>query len=272
MDSNLPPLPKINGDYNIMLDVYTHNTARPHAGAMDEEYGNTERLEELGKRMLNLAVTCHFFSVKPHLSAEDIRARRDDVLTDEAIARWIEGYDLKKKIRAFPHEVLNDPNELRFFLHTFIGALYIRNGMAEVQEWISRLIDPNHEPVTIHSPPPPQTQGIPAQPPQYPPPPPPPPPPSDMPFNPASPPPMAQTPQGINSLITLQLVNQTAAQKGCIVTYSAESHGLPHAPIWTAQCYINGQAMGSGQGRSQKLAKEEAARQMWNAMGWGPQA
>ncbi|KAK0465560.1 uncharacterized protein EV420DRAFT_1637681 [Desarmillaria tabescens] len=252
-----------------MLEVYTHSTARPAGPVVDEEYGNTERLAELGKRMLDLVVTYHFFSVKPHLDANEITGRKDDALSDENIVRWIEGYEMKNKIRAYPHTVLEDPIELRTFFHTYIGALYIRNGMAEVQEWISRLIDPTQEPASIHSPPPQQTQGPAPQPPQSPP---PPIPPSSMPFNPASPPPMAQTPQGISSLITLQLVNQTAAQKGVTVTYSAESQGPPHAPTWTVQCYVNGQLTGMGQARSQKLAREEAARQTWNTMEWGPQA
>ncbi|KAK0233613.1 hypothetical protein IW262DRAFT_1331463 [Armillaria fumosa] len=267
---NLPPLPTINGDYNIMLDVYTHRTARHDGGTLEPEYGNTERLAELGKRILDLAVTHHFFHLKPQLSAEDIGHRKDEMLSDEVIVRWIDEYQLRKKIRAFPHTVLDDPNELRIFFHTFIGALYIRNGMNDVQEWISRLIDPNHDPASMPSPPQQQqqqqqqTQGMPTQPSQPPPP---------MPsFNSSPPPPMAQTAPSISSLITLQLVNQTAAQRGYTVTYSAESQGPPHAPIWTVHCLLNGQVTGSAQARSQKLAREDAARQAWNAMGWGPQA
>ncbi|KAG7442765.1 uncharacterized protein BT62DRAFT_904944 [Guyanagaster necrorhizus] len=258
----LPPLPKINGDYNIMLDVYTHRTARPGAGAdvMDEEYGNTERLAELGKKVLDLVVIHHFFFLKPHLAAEEVTNRKAETLSDDAIVRWTERYDLKKKIRAFPHTVLDDPNELRVFFHTFIGALYIRNGMAEVQDWISRLIDPTSEPATIIGPPPQQTQSLPTQPLQFPP----PLPPS---FNPASPPPVAQTSQGGDSLIMLQLVNQMAAQQRRAVMYQAQSEGPPHAPTWTVQCLLDGALVGTGTGRSQKLAKEEAARQAWNVLG-----
>lgn len=39
-----------------------------------------------------------------------LQARRDDALSDDAIVRWIEGYGLKNKIRAFPHTILDDPN------------------------------------------------------------------------------------------------------------------------------------------------------------------
>jgi dsRNA-specific ribonuclease len=174
MDPSLPVLPTISGDPNIMLDVYTHSTVRHTGGTSDPEYGNPERLAELGKRMLDLAVTYHFFRLTPHLSAVDIAARKDDTLSDDAIVRWIEGYGLKNKIRAFPHTILDDPNELRIFFYTFIGALYIRNGIHEVQDWISHLIDPDHEPDPMPSPPQQQqqqqTQGMPTQPSQPPPP------------------------------------------------------------------------------------------------------
>jgi len=33
---------------------------------------------------------------------------------------------------------------------------------------------------------------------------------------------------------------------------------------------MNGQEYGSGSGKSQKQAKEEAARMAWAAMAWGP--
>ncbi|KAK0246240.1 hypothetical protein EDD85DRAFT_803573 [Armillaria nabsnona] len=267
MDPSLPTLPAISGDPNIMLDVYTHSSVRHNGGTSDPEYGNPERLAELGKRMLDLAVTYHFFRLKPHLSAADIAARKDDTLSDDAIVRWIEGYELKNKIRAYPHTILDDPIELRIFFYTFIGALYIRNGIHEVQDWISHLIDPEHEPDPMPSPPQQQqqTQGPPTQPSQ-----PPPPLPS---FNPSIPPPMAQTATpGSNPFITLQLIHQTAAQKGYAVTYGAQSEGPPHAPTWTVQCLFNGHLAGTGHGRSQKLAREEAARQAWNSSGWGPQA
>ncbi len=75
MDPSLPPLPTISGDPNIMLDVYTHSSVRHAGGPSDPEYGNPERLAELGKRMLDLAVTYHFFHLKPHLAAGEIAVR-----------------------------------------------------------------------------------------------------------------------------------------------------------------------------------------------------
>jgi hypothetical protein len=127
---------------------------------------------------------------------------------------------------------------MRKFFNSYLGALYIRNGLSTIQEWISRLIDPNVAPAqgTIFSPPSnyspyvqqnygqlqPGTYFHPA-PPSGPPPP-----------LPSSPPPVMPSSM---SLVTLALVNQTAAQKGFTVTYPAEQVGPPHQPTWTVKCF-----------------------------------
>lgn len=134
---------------------------------------------------------------------------------------------------------------MRKFFNSYLGALYIRNGLSTIQDWITRLIDPNVAPVqtlTFSSPPPPsnfstspyiqqnfgqqQSGGYfsPAPPPGVPPP---------LPPN-SPPPPM---PSSSMSLVTLALVNQTAAQKGFTVTYPAEQVGPPHQPTWTVKCF-----------------------------------
>ena len=90
----------------------------------------------------------------------------------------------------------------------------------------------------------------------------------------------------VSNLVTLALVNQTAAQQRIQVAYPAHQDGPPHQPTWTVRCTsmftsgspcmcidfckVNGVEKGIGVGKSQKLAKEEAARQAWAAMGWGP--
>ena len=132
---------------------------------------------------------------------------------------------------------------MRKFFNSYLGALYIRNGLSTIQEWIARLIDPNVAPVqtATFSPPPPsnfstspyiqqnfgqqQSGGyfLPAPPPGVPPP------------LPRSPPPA--TPSSSMSLVTLALVNQTASQKGFTVTYPAEQVGPPHQPTWTVKCF-----------------------------------
>ncbi|PPQ78054.1 hypothetical protein CVT25_015599 [Psilocybe cyanescens] len=292
---SLPPLPKIEGDLDLMLDVYTHHSLRYSGAPMNGDYGDTERLAELGSKVLDLAVTYHLFSVKPLKSARDMETSKAEIITDYNLDAWLKAYGLKDKLRISPDniQILQNPQEMRRYFYTYIGALYIRNGLATIQTWISRLIDPavdiklpdstpdySQTPSqtgyqgayssmgSFSSPPPSQSNmgnyGTPppqfgsayAPPPTFPPPP-----------LPGSPPvPMSSS----MSLVTLALVNQTAAQKGLQVTYPAEQVGPSHQPTWTVKCCINGQEYGRGIGKSQKIAKEEAARQAWSIMGWGP--
>jgi hypothetical protein len=74
--STLPPLPKIDGDVDLMLDVYTHSSLR-QAGVtrMNENYGDTLRLEDLGAKVLDLSVTVHLYNERPAMNTvEDMKA------------------------------------------------------------------------------------------------------------------------------------------------------------------------------------------------------
>lgn len=71
--AHLPPLPKIEGDIDLLLDVYTHNSLRFDGAPMNDDYGNTDRLVELGEKVLELVVTKHFYSEKPFLATEQIQ-------------------------------------------------------------------------------------------------------------------------------------------------------------------------------------------------------
>ncbi|KAF9457353.1 hypothetical protein BDZ94DRAFT_1326346 [Collybia nuda] len=66
----------------------------------------------------------------------------------------------------------------------------------------------------------------------------------------------------------LPLFNQTATQRRVTVDYPAEFSGPPHAGRWTVKCVVNGIPKGQGSGSSKQIAKEEAARQAYYAMGW----
>lgn len=148
--------------------------------------------------------------------------------------------------------------DFRHFWHAFIGALYHRNGMNATQRWVSQLIDPEVEeppaPPEQPSPTPSYASSLPSyqqhtpmpgwqpQPPQGPPPQ-QPPPPSVGPMHIHSmsgPPPLpnyaSPPPNPLTHHVTLALFNQTAIQRGYIVSYPAQQQGPPHAPIWTVQC------------------------------------
>ncbi|KAJ6519964.1 hypothetical protein C8R45DRAFT_42407 [Mycena sanguinolenta] len=258
----IPALPKIEGDVDIILDIYSHHSLGGTNG--NDEYGNADRLVQLGGVVLDMVLVAHLFYKQPLLSAEQISDRARSALSEENLRTWFTFWNVKSKFRAAPGacDILESPDEMQKFFKSYVGALYIRNGMATVQPWISALVDPDA------AAPPPNTNpfGAPhfgnlsphvnqfgAPPPPH-----------------GNPPPLpphapANAPAAIN---ILSLVNQTAAQKGLSVTYPGESSGPAHAPSWRVTCNINGVKKGEGVGKNQRAAKEEAARQAWQAMGW----
>lgn len=93
--SNLPPIPKIGGDVDLLLDVYTHTSLRhPTLIQMNEEYGDTDRLAELGANALDLAVTNYFYLVRPFLTVREIH----EIISDNNVEIWLSLYRMKEKL------------------------------------------------------------------------------------------------------------------------------------------------------------------------------
>ncbi|KAJ6575261.1 hypothetical protein B0H19DRAFT_1127907 [Mycena capillaripes] len=249
---NIPPLPKIEGDIGIILDIYCHHSLKGDP-PMNDEYGDTDRLVELGAKALDMALATHYFYKRPLLLADQISDYAQDAVSDDKLRTWLTFYNIKSNFRTAPgtFEILESPDEMRRFFKAYIGALYIRNGPNHVQPWISSLIDPGADMSSFATPP--QPLGLP------------PPLPHQMPPHISNNP----LPTSGSAHITLALVNQTASQKGFSVTYPAEQLGGPaHAPTWRVSCCLNGIKKGEGSGKNQKAAKEEAGRQAFQAMGW----
>jgi len=139
-----PPIPEIGGDIDLLLEVYTHASLRnPSHTQMNAEYGDTDRLAELGANALDLAVTNHFYLARPILSGTEIHVKKNEITSDATLDIWLGMYRMKEKLKFAPTEahILNDPVEMRKFFHIFLGAVFIRNGLPSIQTWISALID-----------------------------------------------------------------------------------------------------------------------------------
>ncbi|TFK67462.1 hypothetical protein BDN72DRAFT_798904 [Pluteus cervinus] len=324
-----PALPKIGGDNDILLDLYTHRSLRGDTQLDNEDYGDAWRLSDLGEQIFSTTATLHYFSRRPLEPHSAIVCLRRDALCDEKVLEISKFYNIARHLRAPPKSkpVEDDVEELRHFWYGFIGALYLRNGLDVVQKWVSGVIDPHYGPPEIrtgppstsssspalgHYPPPTQYNGYAAPPPpppglagaHYPPtqynghaPPPPPPPPaptgaSSSPVEPSQtqyqtqqPPPFAYTggpdPNASNlprygapqvqagPTLPLSLFHETAMKLGHVVSYVPEHEGPAHALRWTVRCFLDGVERGLGVGTNQKLAKADAARQVWVNMGWG---
>lgn len=86
--SDLPPLPRIDGDVDLMLDVYTHSSLRFGSAPMNDDYGDTERLAELGAKVLELTVTNQLFSQRPFLHSKEIQVRLVAISRFSVICEW----------------------------------------------------------------------------------------------------------------------------------------------------------------------------------------
>ncbi|EKM61301.1 uncharacterized protein PHACADRAFT_247810 [Phanerochaete carnosa HHB-10118-sp] len=292
-----PPLPQLNG--NVILDVFTHRSLIFPGAPLDQdsEYGGGERLAVLGEKAAEVAVTETLFRKRPMLKGVDIEKQRKDILMPKNVQTWTTVYKLRDKLRCSPEAVpgLNDPDEMALLFNTYVGAVYATLGMLVVQNWIGCLVDPDYVPSSqldmdmdlLHNAKklkiePPQQQQSPfnatfsAMPEPMMPPPPQPPPPA------GPPPPLPSMPSalGISNPLApaqpqtafLPLFNQTANQRRMFVEYPAAFSGPAHAGKWTVKCVVNGIEKGTGSGASKQLAKEEAARQAYFAMGWAPRS
>jgi dsRNA-specific ribonuclease len=70
--SRIPPLPRVNGD--LALQVFTHKSLRRPNGS-PADYGDNERLADLGRVMFDLAVTHTLFEHRPMLRASVLSVR-----------------------------------------------------------------------------------------------------------------------------------------------------------------------------------------------------
>jgi dsRNA-specific ribonuclease len=71
------------------------------------------------------------------------------------------------------------------------------------------------------------------------------------------------------AFVTLAVFNEYATQrKNHEVSWQAAHSGEHHRLIWTVHCLLDEEVKGTGQGHSQKIAKEKAAREVWRVMGW----
>lgn len=174
--------------------------------------------------------------------------------------------------------------EARALFYAYLGGVYSERGLETVQQWMSRLLLGQDDGIAPPPDPPPKkikneeyssyttspiffgSQPPPSPPRQVPKPP--------NPLSPAQP-----------TLSFLPLFNQMATQRRVTVEYPAEFSGPPHAGQWTVRCVgklnntrtsvviyvrdqVNGISKGVGAGSSKQIAKEEAARQAYYAMGW----
>ncbi|TFK30819.1 ribonuclease III [Coprinopsis marcescibilis] len=294
-----PRLPRISNT-DTVLQIFTHPSLRRFSGS--DQCSDNERLSHLGKVVMDSVMTEILFDWRPHLTAAQISDKREALLSDDLFDDWVRHYELLKKLRCDPalrkSSSIYMPKETRAIWYAYIGGVYIDSGAGAVRTWIEQLLgqttnapatpssdqmmvdtprmsiephapplkkvkaeslspSPAPSPVFFGSQPPATLSTTIRQLPQY------------LAHNPgpsvtrANPLAPAQP-----NLPFLPLFNQTAAQRRVTVTYDAQFSGPSHAGTWVVRCVVNGIPKGEGTGSSKQVAKEEAARQAYYAMGW----
>lgn len=101
------------------------------------------------------------------------------------------------------------------------------------------------------------------------------------------PPPAPMIPNPLAPVPFLPLFNQMAAKRKLSLEYQMSFQGPPHLGKWHAVCHgespwlaifvhsssylvVSGICKGEGSGNNKQIAKEEAAKQAYYAMGWAP--
>ncbi|KIM70260.1 hypothetical protein SCLCIDRAFT_1207573 [Scleroderma citrinum Foug A] len=250
--SNFPPLPALEGE--LLLEVFSYRSSK----YTPDGHESSERLAELGSSVLNMVIVYTLFSKRPLIAGHELKEKHQELL-DTKIPEWLSLYGLKSKVRGLSdRSILDRLEESRFLFNSYVGGVYVQRGFPTVVQWISRLIDPDSEGISVPgdaaSPPPYNSMSpVPPMPPAIAPPP-----------TPGTPPPRIQSGLGI-----LATFNQTCSQQGLTVNWDAVSDGPPHQPRWVVRCLVNNVHHGTGTGRNQKLAKEDAAKQALRSLGWG---
>ncbi|KAK0198284.1 hypothetical protein F5146DRAFT_1018949 [Armillaria mellea] len=281
-------LPQLQPD--TYLRVYTHKSLR-RACATPDEYEDNERLSVVGEKALDAAVTTALFYERPLLASDEDQAKTRDLTSWMNIDTWVRRYQMREKVRCHPdlYETLHSPEETNALFYAYVGGVFVNLGMDAVQEWINALIglEGTQRPPLSHR----KVKNLPT--PQPPPPPVQPPPllrsfippqpgvhtlfsrsPAPMPmFAPmAKPLPPPKLPNPITPaqphLAFLPQFNEKASQRRVVVEYPAQFSGPPHAGKWTVKCVVNGIEKGQGVGGNKQIAKEQAARAAYYAMGW----
>jgi dsRNA-specific ribonuclease len=261
------PLPDIGSE--LSLEVFIHSSIKPKGQQQqNEEFGDSSRLAELGAQVLQMIATWSLFCKRPMLTADEIAEERSQVLGDANIDSWLTMYRMREKVRC-DHDVVNlktpevgrysifdfatshrrlfgkkNLQEGRKLFNSYVGAVYLQDGMAACQKWISRLIDPDWEVPAL-----PESEGEAKRPRIEPP---------NL-LQPAAPaPPLPGLPLSIGSSIShtpppyqatisstsaaapgmafLPVFNQVANQRRVQVDYPANFSGPPHAGRWSVKC------------------------------------
>lgn len=145
----LPPLPVIKS-FAIRQQVFTHRSffARRHSvfeDRPDDPSPDNERLEHLGDSVLSLAVTDLMLKLFPGLRVGPSTKTRALIVGNITLADISLKYRLPDRLRLHPAQAITlraSTNVQADVFESFIGGLYLDQGLNTVKSWLDSLFPP----------------------------------------------------------------------------------------------------------------------------------
>lgn len=146
-----PPLPVFQSD-TIRDQVFTHRSfsARPRAAQsfedpVDDISKDNERLEHLGDTVLALVVADMILKEFPELKVGPATKTKAMVVGNPTLAEISKKYKLHNVLKVHPSQALalrTSPKIQADVLESFIGGLYLDQGLNAVKQWLEVLLPP----------------------------------------------------------------------------------------------------------------------------------
>jgi len=237
-----PPLPVVQND--TALAIFEHSSVR--SSGHSNRFGDAGRLALLGRKVLHMVLVESLFEKRPMLDGDELNNELENTLSDVFYEQWVSYYKLREKVACTPdhRSELLEPRMTRRLFDAYVGAVYAEQGYSGIKAWIRRLLDPSlivgpYTGVSTSNPPPPLLVA-----PQF-----------------------SHLPLGYGNGF-LAVFNQAALHHRVRFEWIAVRSGPSHEPTWSVDCITSGIVRGTGSGPSKKCAKEQAARQAYQVMGW----
>ncbi|KAH9847753.1 hypothetical protein C2E23DRAFT_863124 [Lenzites betulinus] len=133
----IPPAPEIPSD--AYLEVFVHPSGVPYVDPTSRFSNVNRRLEELGRKMVDLAYMDVMFTQWPRSLANEL-STLVTVTENGFMERAVTTYQWKSLIRGAPPGIDKESTEesIRIF-RTYAGAVHVAHGYDVLRDWIKAL-------------------------------------------------------------------------------------------------------------------------------------
>ncbi|MCL1630893.1 ribonuclease III [Sporolactobacillus sp. CPB3-1] len=129
---------------DLLKEAFTHSSyVNEHRRKSQTDY---ERLEFLGDAVLELLISQHLFKNYPHLTEGDMTKLRAAIVCETGLVQFASSLSFEDKIFLGRGEEVTGgrqrPSLLADVFEAFIGALYLDQGLGEVERFLKKVVYP----------------------------------------------------------------------------------------------------------------------------------